>query len=307
MNTFRIHRVSRLTGLSKDVIRVWERRYGLLQPMRGPNRYRLYTDEDVALLRYVRNELDKGESIGELAAVGREELLARMRSSPAPVPAEGEPYERLIGELLHALNPLDRVTFERRLNGAVAVIPFEEALHGVLLPLQKKVGELWHDGRVGVAVEHYVTKQIQQKIFSVMNQLPVADQGPKIVVACPPGETHEIGAQAVAYRCRVRGCRVYYLGANVPIEALTKLCAQVRPALTLISFPVLMPEQEASELAQSIAKQVKPVGDVAVGGDGAVSARALFERQSIGVVETFAELDEILRELLLKRAATLQR
>lgn len=306
MNTFRIHRVSKLTGLSRDVIRVWERRYGLLRPMRGPNRYRLYTDEDVALLRYIRGELDKGESIGELAGLGREALLARVKSSPPHLPVEDEPYERLIGELLHALDPLDRVAFERRLNGAVAVIPFEEALHGILLPLQRKVGELWHDGRLGVAVEHYVTKQVQQKIFSVMNQLPVADQGPKIVVACPPGETHEVGAQAVAYRCRVRGCRVYYLGANVPLEALTTLCAQVHPALALISFPVILTNQEASDFAQAIAKHVNPQCDVAVGGDGGVAAKDLFERESIKVIETLTELDEILRELLFKRSATLQ-
>lgn len=306
MNTFRIHRVSKLTGLSKDVIRVWERRYGLVRPMRGPNRYRLYTDEDVALLRYVRRELDQGESIGELAALGREELLARVKSSQPPLPMEGEPYERLIKVLIHALDPLDRVAFERRLNGAVGVIPFEEALDGILLPLQKKVGELWHDGRATVAVEHYVTKQVQQRIFSVMNQLPVADQGPKIVVACPPGETHEVGAQAVAYRCRVRGCRVYYLGANVPLEALTKLCAQVRPALTLISFPVILAEQEVSDLAHAIAKDVKPQSDVAVGGTGAVTAKGLFERESITVIETVTELDELLREMLFNRAASLQ-
>lgn len=305
MNTFRIHRVSKLTGLSRDVIRVWERRYGLLHPMRGPNRYRLYTDEDVALLRYIRGELDKGESIGELAALGRDELCARMRSATPPPRVEGQPYERLIGELLRALDPLDRVTFERRLNGAVAVIPFEEALHGILLPLQQQVGELWHDGRVSVAVEHYVTKQVQQKIFSVMNQLPVVDQGPKIVIACPPGETHEVGAQAVAYRCRVRGCRVYYLGANVPLEALSRLCAQVHPALALISFPVPLTDQDASDLARSLAKHVQPHSDVAVGGDGAVASRDSFDRNSIKVLESFAELDELLQELLFKRAASL--
>lgn len=306
MNTFRIHRVSKLTGLSRDVIRVWERRYGLLRPMRGPNRYRLYTDEDVALLRYLRRELEKGESIGALAVLGRDELLARMHASPPALPVQGEPYERVIGELVHALDPFDRVGFERRLNGAVAVIPFEEALHGILLPLQKKVGELWHDGRVGVAIEHYVTKQVQQKIFSVMNQLPVADHGPKIVVACPPGETHEVGAQAVAYRCRLRGCRVYYLGANVPFEALTRFCAQVQPALTLISFPVILTEQDASDHAQVIAKHVKTQCDVAVGGDGATAAKDLFERESIKVIETFVEFDDILRELLFKRSASLE-
>ena len=120
-------------------------------------------------------------------------------------------FNRLLRELLSALEPFDRVRFEKRLNGAVAVVPFEEALHGILLPLQEQVGQLWHDGHVNIAIEHYVTKQIQQKIFSAMNQLPVAEFGAKVVVACPPGEEHDIAALAVAYRCRVRGCRVYYL------------------------------------------------------------------------------------------------
>ena len=165
MNTFRIHRVAKLTGLSKDVIRIWERRYGIIKPSRGANRYRIYTDEDVALLRYLKEEMDRGESIGELARLGRKELMGRMKESPTPQPVKGEPYVRLIDELVRSLDPLDRVTFERRLNGAVAVIPFDEALHQILLPLQKKVGELWHEGVMSVAVEHYVTKQVQQKNF----------------------------------------------------------------------------------------------------------------------------------------------
>jgi methanogenic corrinoid protein MtbC1 len=100
------------------------------------------------------------------------------------------------------------------LNGAVAIIPFEEALMKILIPLQRQVGQLWHDGRLGIATERYVTKQVQQKIFAAMNQLPIHQQGPKVVVACPAGQMHEIGAQTIAYRCGARGCRVYYLGSN---------------------------------------------------------------------------------------------
>ena len=74
MNTHRIHRVAKLTGLSRDVIRVWERRFGLLKPTRGANRYRNYSDEDVALLRYLKQQLDAGASIGDLAKLGREEF-----------------------------------------------------------------------------------------------------------------------------------------------------------------------------------------------------------------------------------------
>ncbi len=199
MNTHRIHRVAKLTGLSKDVIRVWERRYGLVKPSRSSNRYREYSDEEVALLRFVKAQMEQGATIGALAAEGHDQLVARMRVATPVSAEEQKPHERLLDDLMGSLDPLDKAGFERRLNGAVAVIPFEEAVQRILLPLQRRVGELWHQGRLNVAVEHYVTKIIQQKLFSVMNQLPVNEFGPRILIACPEGESHEIGAQAVAY------------------------------------------------------------------------------------------------------------
>jgi MerR family transcriptional regulator, light-induced transcriptional regulator len=298
MNTHRIHRVAKLTGLSRDVIRVWERRFGLVKPIRGANRYRNYSDEDVRLLRYLKEQLDAGGSIGELSKLGREELLRRARASAPQVSFVDNTFSRLLRELLSSLDPFDRVTFEKRLNGAVAVVPFEEALHGILLPLQEQVGRLWHEGHVNIAIEHYVTKQIQQKIFAAMNQLPVAEFGAKVVVACPPGEEHDIAALAVAYRCRVRGCRVYYLGANVPIASLTNLCSKVEPDLTIISCPLALSEDKAAELAYALAHEVSPVSHLTVGGDGALAMRELFAKSKIEIVEDFTALDGKLDRLM---------
>ncbi len=304
MNTHRIHRVAKLTGLSKDVIRVWERRYGVIQPGRGSNRYRIYTDEDVALLKYLQTEMLKGNSIGDLAALGRDELLARMRVAIPPVAAFAAeaPFERLLTELIAALDPFDRVTFERRLNGAVAVIPFEEALHRILLPLQERVGQLWHDGRASVAVEHYVTKQVQKKLFAMMNQLPVAEHGPKIVVACPPAENHEIGAQSVAYACAVHGCRVYYLGPNVPVTALASFCAQVRPDLVLLSIPTALSEEAVAILVRELSDSVGSLCPIAAGGDGALAMRGALDRGRIEALEDFSALERRLVLLSAKRA-----
>jgi DNA-binding transcriptional MerR regulator/methylmalonyl-CoA mutase cobalamin-binding subunit len=298
MNTHRIQRVAKLTSLSKDVIRVWERRFGLLKPTRGANRYRNYSDEDVALLRFLKEQLDAGGSIGELAKLGREELLGRARASAPRVSFVDNTFSRLLRELLSTLNPFNRVIFEKRLNGAVAVVPFEEALHGILLPLQEQVGQLWHEVQIDVAIEHYVTKQIQQKIFSAMNQLPVAEFGAKVVVACPPGEEHDIAALTVAYRCRVRGCRVYYLGANVPVVSLANLCGKVEPDLTIISFPLALSDDKATELVQALADEVSPVSNLAVGGHGALAMRDLFVKYNITVLEDFAELDHRLDRLM---------
>ena len=298
MNTHRIHRVAKITGLSKDVIRVWERRFELLKPTRGANRYRNYSDEDVALLKFLKEQLDAGGSIGELAKLGREELLGRARAAAPRVSFVDNTFSRLLRELLSTLNPLNRVIFEKRLNGAVAVVPFEEALHGILLPLQEQVGQLWHDAQIDVAIEHYVTKHIQQKIFSAMNQLPVAEFGAKVVVACPPGEEHDIAALTVAYRCRVRGCRVYYLGANVPVASLANLCGKVEPDLTIMSFPLALSDDQATELVQALADEVSPVSNLAVGGHGAIAMRHLFVKSNIKIVEDFADLDSKLDRLI---------
>ncbi|CAE6708997.1 Transcriptional regulator, MerR family [Nitrospira defluvii] len=296
MNTHRIHRVAKLTGLSRDVIRVWERRFDLLKPTRGANRYRNYSDEDVALLRYLKQQLDAGASIGDLAKVGREELIGRMRAAAPRTAVVDNTFDRLLRELLIALEPLDRVTFEKRLNGAVAVVPFEEALHGILLPLQERVGQLWHTGRISVAVEHYVTSQIKQKLYAAMNQLPVAEFGATVVVACPPGEEHDLAALAVAYRCRVRGCRVYYLGANVPILSLSNLCREVTPDLTIFSCTIALPDSLAIELIKSLAQEVLPLSNVLAGGQGALTMRRHFSGFNIDVLETFGELDEKLEQ-----------
>jgi methanogenic corrinoid protein MtbC1 len=269
-----------------------------LKPTRGANRYRNYSDEDVALLKFLKEQLDAGGSIGELSKLGREELLGQARANAPQVSFVDNIFSGSLRELLSTLNPFNRVTFEKRLNRAVAGVPFEEALHGILLPLQEQVGQLWHENQIDVAIEHYVTKHIQQKMFSAMNQLPVAEFGASVVVACPPGEEHDIAALTVAYRCRVRGFRVYYLGANVPVASLANLCGKVEPDLTIMSFPLALSDDKATELVQALADEVSPVSNLAVGGHGALAMRDLFVKYNITVLEDFVELDHRLDRLM---------
>lgn len=300
MNVHRIHRVAKLTGLSKDVIRVWERRYGLVKPSRSSNRYREYSDEEVALLRFVKAQMEQGATIGGLAAEGHDALIARMRVA-TPVSLEEErPHDRLLEDLIGSLDPLDKAGFERKLNGAVAVIPFEEALHRILLPLQRRIGELWHEGRLNVAVEHYVTKLIQQKLFSVMNQLPVNEFGPRVLIACPAGETHEIGAQTVAYLAATKGCQVYYLGPNLPASDLMTFCERIKPDLVLLSLTDTKPEAAA---LQQI-KDLEPLAGswpVVMGGQGARAMEHLLRDTRIELLDDLSALHNRLMILTSSR------
>jgi DNA-binding transcriptional MerR regulator/methylmalonyl-CoA mutase cobalamin-binding subunit len=291
MQMYRIHRFSKLTGLTTHVIRAWERRYGLVNPVRGANRYRLYNDEDVRLFRYLKSKGDEGMSIGELAEIGREKLLEQAQQEFVAAPLEPPPSERLIADLTQALQENDRVGFERKLNGALAVIPFEEALHRFLLPLQEHIGQLWHDGKFGIAEEHYASNQIKQKIFSAMNQLRMVEEGPLVVVACPSQEWHEISAMTAAYLCAARGCRVHYLGANLPIPELAKFCEQIRPSYALLSMTVDRSIDEIKNIIRELVTQVCPVVRVGVGGYCAQNHADLFLDEKITIFPDLKALD----------------
>jgi len=297
MQMYRIHRFSKLTGLTTHVIRAWERRYGLVTPVRGANRYRLYNDEDVRLFRYLKSKGDEGMSIGELAEIGREKLLEQAQQEFVAAPVEPPPSERLIADLTQALQENDRVGFERKLNGALAVIPFEEALHRFLLPLQEHIGQLWHDGKFGIAEEHYASNQIKQKIFSAMNQLRMVEEGPRVVVACPSQEWHEISAMTAAYLCAARGCRVHYLGANLPIPELGKYCEQIRPSYVLLSMSVDRSDAEAKNLVQELATQVRPIAPVGVGGRSAQIHATIFSDEDIKVFPDLKALEGLVFSL----------
>jgi methanogenic corrinoid protein MtbC1 len=247
--------------------------------------------------------MEQGATIGSLAAEGHDSLVARMRIA-TPVSAEDQkPHDRLLDDLMGALDPLDKAGFERRLNGAVAVIPFEEAVQRILLPLQRRIGELWHDGRLSIAVEHYVTKIIQQKMFSVMNQLPVNEFGPRILIACPEGETHEIGAQAVAYIAATKGCHVYYLGPNLPFSGLSTFCEQITPDLVLLSLTEVRSEAAALQQLQEL-EQLATRWSVAVGGQGARAMGDRFRDTKIELLDDLTALHSRLMILLSTRMLT---
>ena len=282
------------------MIRVWERRYGLVKPSRSSNRYREYSDEEVAILRFLKAQMEQGATIGSLAEEGRDSLVVRMRVATPVSVEEQQPHDRLLDELMGSLDPLDKAGFERRLNGAVAVIPFEEALQRILLPLQRRVGELWHQGQLNIAVEHYVTKVIQQKMFSVMSQLPVNEFGSRVVIGCPAGESHEIGAQAVAYLAATRGCHVYYLGPNLPSSDLLAFCDRIKPDLVLLSITEAKSDAEARQQLKEL-EVVSAYWPVAVGGQGARAMGDLFRDTKIDLLGDLTALQSRLMILLSNR------
>ena len=291
-----------MSGLSAHVIRIWERRHNLMAPARGANGFRQYSSEDVAFLAFVKEQLAFGYSIGDLAALGKDTLLRRMEAA-AKISVPKLPYEPVLDGLLESIMPLNRATFEQRLNDLIAVIPFMEAIQRVLLPLEVRCGDLWHEGKIDVSVEHYVTHQVQQKIASAMNQIRVPENGKTIVVCCPVGQICEVGAHVAAYLCALRGANVYYLGADTPTAALQDMCKKVSPALTLLGITYVTSKPAAMKLIKDLAIRVLPLSPIIAGGAGARAIQSSLKQANIEYMDSLDALDARLSLLTMRRDA----
>ncbi len=297
MKTYRIKQIAKMTGLSREVLRVWEKRYRLVSPERGPNRYRLYTEEDLKILQYLVKEIELGQSIGELASLGKDEILSRMNSDGAEEARdEVHKTDPLIKDLEHSLMPLDQWAFEKRMREMVALLPFEEVFKRVLVPLQIRVGELWFDGKLDISVEHYVTTQVKQKLFAVMNMMGTRN-GPTVIIACPPWELHEIGAQMVAYHCATLGCQTTLLGANLPLESLVHFCTNTNPDMVILSLTSPVGENKGRVFFAEISNRILPLCPVLVGGQGMSQWEPHMDNKNIKVIKTLSDLDEVFNNL----------
>ena len=299
MDSYKIDHVAKLTGLSKHVIRSWERRFEFLNPIRGGNSYRIYTEQDIELLCHIRRQLENGFSIGELAKLGRENLIDQMADKKELLDKENEaPSVRINDLLIKSLRPFDKNKFVRALNEAVSLLAFDEVCVKIFIPLQRKVGDLWHEGEIGVGEEHFVSNYLRQKFLSVLNQMPVSDDGPKVVVCCLPNDYHELGATIAAYHCAINRCQVFYLGANMPVQGLADFCSYTRPNLVLLSCNKELEASEAKSLADEYAKFLLPICPIWAGGPSLKeSLGKYFIENKVDVLDSLSVLETRLKNL----------
>jgi methanogenic corrinoid protein MtbC1 len=251
---YKMRTIARLTGLTPALLRAWERRHGLLDPGRTEGGHRLYTEDDLAVLRQVERLLAEGRSIGEVAVLGRPELLARSRVRPGPAggptgqgpegpgttpePA-GQPVglDPLLEAIVQAAVDIDHPALERSLDAAFALVSPEYAVGQVLEPAARRIGELWVEGRCSVAGEHMASSAFilrLQKLLENTNRI-LGDASPQVVTACFPDELHEVGALVVAYLLTLNGIRVVHLGAALPFEDLERAMEVLHPSGVYLS------------------------------------------------------------------------
>jgi MerR family transcriptional regulator, light-induced transcriptional regulator len=254
----RIGELSRRTGVRVDTLRAWERRYGLLRPERSPGGFRLYGTSDEERVRAMKALIDSGVSAAEAARLAAAE--APGEPSPGPVAGGADHAQRLAA----ALDRFDEADANAILDDAIARFTVEALVGRVLLPVLHEIGTRWESGDVSVAEEHFATSLLRGRMLALGRNWG-AGRGPLAVLACPPGEQHDLGLVAFGLVLRARGWRVALLGSDTPIETISDAIAKLAPDAVVLAAV----DPEPFEAVAHAIKDLTGRTSVLVGGKGA--------------------------------------
>lgn len=268
---YNIKAVVQTTGISSSTLRAWERRYQVCQPQRTDSGYRLYSDRDVAIIRWLKTQVDAGMAISQ--AVAWLESLTQEAAKLEQVELPGVPvrfpenrihgekrqssvrdYPALQQELLEALLNYDESGAEQVVSEAFSLYPLELIGENLITPVLVEVGERWHKGNLSVTHEHYITNYLLQRLAVLLRTVQNPDRGALIWIACPPSEQHEIGAILLTLYLRRAGYQVRFIGKDLPLEDFAREVQQKRPTLVLLSASTVETARELEALAHRLSQ-----------------------------------------------------
>jgi DNA-binding transcriptional MerR regulator len=232
----RIGELSRRLGVSDHLLRAWESRYGLLQPVRSAGGFRLYSETDALRVRRMQAHLARGLSAAEAAqAVLGEDSGARADPGRAAAPrrapsATGE----LSGALQRALDAFDEPAAQAVLDRLVSDLSLATVLRDVVLPYLTELGERWERGTASVAQEHFASNVIRGRLAGLARGWGNG-HGPRAVLACPSGELHDLALMVFGIMLNRSGWRIDYLGMSTPVDELTRTVDARRPDLVVLA------------------------------------------------------------------------
>jgi DNA-binding transcriptional MerR regulator len=226
----RIGELARRTGTSPELLRAWEQRYGLLRPSRSDGGFRLYSDQDEARVSRTKALIAQGLSASEAAR----RALVLGGGSPEEE-ADVASTEGLAVELREAMDRFDEEGADRALDRILAALSVETAMQDVLLPYLHVLGDRWATGEVSVAQEHFASSLIRGRLLGLARGWGVGG-GPSLLLACPPGEEHDLGLIMFGIAAWRRGWRITYLGQDTPIATIDQAVEVVQPALVVLAI-----------------------------------------------------------------------
>lgn len=304
--------VTRRTGLSPHVIRVWERRYAAVTPVRTGSNRRRYTESEVERLELLGRLTSTGHSIGTIASLSTEQLRA-LAAAGVQQPAEpgGEAVARrsarsvdtaggMLEAGIEAIKAMDGRALEEVLTRASIVLGAQGILCRLIAPLAQAVGNLWRDGTLTAAHEHFASAAIRTFLGQATRPFAESAGMPGIVVGTPSGQLHELGALLAGAAAANLGWRVTYLGPSLPAPEIAGAVAQNRAQA--IALSLVYPEDDPNVVREitQLRRLIPPSVALLVGGRAAAAYRSALEGAGVMIMSNLEELSsklDVLRRL----------
>ncbi len=269
---FTIKAVASQTGIRPVTLRAWERRHEVLNPYRADNHYRLYSERDVAILRWLKHRIDQGISISN--AVNELRSMTSNDMWPEALPevpiqkgnAGSTPPEQFVQQLYQALIHHDENRSGELLRQVHAIFDLMTVCMEVLVPTLHLIGEAWYRGEIRVTTEHFASAYLRGKLLSLYQAYPSRRNAPSILIGCAPLEQHELGSLMLAVLLRSEGYRVEYLGPDIPIEDLIDYASYNAPTMIILSASLEDAAYGLRKVQSLLEKQVKPSPIFGYGG-----------------------------------------
>lgn len=255
----RIGELSRRSGVSPELLRAWERRYGLLQPTRSVGGLRLYSPTDLARVQAMQQHLADGYAAAEAAVLASQTASRRDEEIAASTAKE---------ELAAALARFDDGEAHAAFDALLARLSIDAVLRDVILPYLHDLGERWERNEVSIAQEHFASTLLRGRLLGLARGWG-RGIGPVAVLACAPGEQHDLGLLAFGLALRARGWRIVYLGTDTPIMSVTDAARSCSAAAVVVSAVEPRVFRRHAEELQQLALETR----LYLGGAGAARAR----------------------------------
>ena len=298
---------ARQAGVTPNLIRAWEHRYGAVEPGRTSTKRRLYSQADIERLRLLKQLTNSGHAISHIAKLPDAKLRELLGQSPQPINSQDlnpdiKSTNSLVNQALIAIQALDAPRLEKAFENSAIALGTHGSLLRVIAPLAETVGELWRAGHLSAAHEHFGSTLMRKFLLQLARPVGGSERSPVIVIATPAGQLHELGALLAAATATHLGWQVTQLGASLPAAEIA-LAARQKNARA-VALSLIYPEDDssiASELA--LLKRLLPV-EVALiaGGRAAKSYRPILENLGATFVPDLSEFGMVLDQL--RRATT---
>ena len=255
--TYPMGAVARLTGLTPDVLRAWERRYRAVEPLRTEGGTRRYRASDLERLRLVKAAVDAGHRIGDVARLEREALERIVEAPEEPA----VPLEAVLG----ALDRLDAAEAERLISAQLSALGPMRFASAFALPLLAAIGDAWERRRLCVASEHLGSALLRSLLGTALRPTRAHRHGPRVVFGTLPGERHEIGLLIAALTAMGAGANPVYLGPELPADELLR-AVEISDAAAIAISLVALPEGEALAGIEALRRELPENVELWVGG-----------------------------------------